>query len=373
MSEKGQAMINPIRKLIHRALTMAALGYKIVRGIDYRTLSLYVLKINEQKDMDSILLEVSKCLKDILDYELFGFVLKNGNATDVWIDPRVYTSPFVDYVAEDIGGQKIDFKLHYFDKKIVEICHNVDAIDINSLISYKVLDNQYVSKLYILPKRMMMAHHDSIVSTIISSISITLEKNLNIKQLENAAAIDPLTNCYNRRALSGFIESDIAFAQRHRSELSVIMVDLDDFKEINDVYGHLAGDEVLRSVSSVLHESVRKSDYLARFGGEEFMLVLPDTSLYNAVQLAHKIRKRISELTVHINGKTISTTASFGVAGLENKEDHASLFLEADERLYKAKSIGKNNVVPSMMPCFADRYFVSPGSTRTLADAAQVA
>ncbi len=366
-------MKNPIKSLIDQALATAALGYKIVRGIDYRTLSLYILKINEQKDMDSILLEVSKCLKDILDYELFGFVLKNGNATDVWIDPRVYTAPFVDYVAADIGGQKNDYKLHYFDKKIVEIRHNNDAIYLNSLTSYKVMYNQYVSKLYLLPKRTMMAHHDTIISTIISSISIALEKNLNIRQLENAAAIDPLTNCYNRRALSGFIGSDIAFAQRHHTELSVIMVDLDDFKEINDVYGHLAGDEVLRSVSSVLLESVRKSDYLARYGGEEFLLVLPDTSLYNAVQLAHKLRKKISELTVRVDGKAIRTTASFGVAGLENKADHTSLFQEADERLYKAKSVGKNNVIPSMLPCFADHYFVSQGKTGACISAAQVA
>jgi diguanylate cyclase (GGDEF)-like protein len=366
-------MMNPIRKLIDQALATAALVYKIVRGIDYRTLSLYILKINEQKDMDSILFEVSQCLKDILDYELFGFVLKNGNETDVWIDPRVYTSPFVDYVAADIGGQKNDYKLHYFDKKIVEIRQNSDAIDINSLISYKVIDNQYLSKLYILPKRTMLAHHDTIISTIISSISIALEKNLNIKQLENAAAIDPLTNCYNRRALSGFIGNDIAFAQRHRAELSVIMIDLDDFKEINDVYGHLAGDEVLRCVSTVLHESVRKCDYLARYGGEEFMVVLPDTSLYNAVQLAHKLRRKISELTVALNGKTIRTTASFGVAGLENKSDHMSLFQEADERLYKAKAVGKNNVVPSMLPCFADHYFVSQGHALVRTRAARVA
>lgn len=366
-------MINPIKKMIDQALTTAALGFKIVRGIDYRTLSLYILKINEQKDMDSILLEVSKCLKDILDYELFGFVLRNGNATDVWIDPRVYTAPFVDYVAADIGGQKNDYKLHYFEKKIVEMRHNADAIDINSLTSYKVMDNQYVSKLYLLPKRTMMAHHDTIISTIISSISIAIEKNLNIKQLENAAAIDPLTNCYNRRALSGFIGSDIAFAQRHHTELSVIMLDLDDFKEINDVYGHLAGDEVLKSVSAVLHATVRRSDYLSRYGGEEFMLVLPDTSLYHAVQLAHKLQKKIAELTVRIHGKSIRTTASFGVAGLENKADHVSLFQEADDRLYKAKSIGKNNVVPSMLPCFADRCFVSPGRTQVRADAAQVA
>ena len=355
-------MINPIKTLIDQALTTAALGYKIIRGIDYRTLSLYILKINEQKDMDSILLEVSKCLKDILDYELFGFVLKNGNSTDVWIDPRVYTAPFVDYVAADIGGQKNDYNLHYFDKKVVEMRHNTDAIGINSLISYKVMDNQYVSKLYILPKRTMMAHHDTIISTIISSISIALEKNLSIQQLENAAAVDPLTNCYNRRALDTFIQNDIAYAQRHGKDLSVIMLDMDNFKDINDHYGHLAGDAVLKAVSQLIPSLVRKTDYLARYGGEEFMLVLPDSSLYNAVQLAHRIRKAIEGRAVMFNGQSIKVTASFGAACLERKSDHVSLLQEADERLYKAKTLGKNNVVPSLLPCFADAKFISQKS-----------
>ena len=366
-------MINQIKKIIDQALLTAALGYKIVRGIDYRTLSLYILKINEHKDIDSILLEVSKCLKDILDYELFGFVLKNGKATDVWIDPRVYTAPFVDYVAADIGGQKNDFSLHYFEKNVIEMRQNSDAIDISSLISYQVMESQYISKLYIQPKRTMLAHHDNIIGTIISSISIALEKNLNIKQLENAVAIDPLTNCYNRRALSSFIESDIAFAQRNKTELSVVMIDLDNFKIVNDIYGHLAGDEVLRSVSALLREGMRKSDYLARYGGEEFMLVLPDTSLYQAVHLASKLRKMIAEIAIHVEGKALRITASFGVASLENKPDHRGLFQEADERMYKAKLAGKNNVVPSMLPFFADSYITSQSKVRNFAAAQQVA
>ncbi|NTW65872.1 MAG: GGDEF domain-containing protein [Nitrospirae bacterium] len=204
----------------------------------------------------------------------------------------------------------------------------------------------------------MLDYHDTIISTIVDSISIALEKNLSRTLLENAAAIDPLTNCYNRRALDSFIENDIAYAQRNRKDLSIIMLDIDNFKGINDTYGHLAGDAVLREISTMLPTLVRKSDYLARYGGEEFVLVLPDSSLYHAVQLADKIRKTIERRSVRFEDKSITFTASFGVACLENKTDRVSLLKEADERMYRAKATGKNRVVPSLLPCFADRSFV---------------
>jgi len=352
-------MLNSTKKFLHTASAVLELGYRIIRGVDYQTLSQYILKINQHKDVDSILFEVSRCLKDILDYELFGFALKNGSKVDLWLDPRVYSQPLKEYVSRDLGGQNIDYTMHYFEKNSNRGSHDSDAISMNNLISYKVMDNKYGARLYLLPKKRMLYHHDTIISTIISSLSIALEKNLSIQQLENAAAIDPLTNCYNRRALDSFIKSDVAYAQRSGTELSAIMLDVDNFKEVNDVYGHEAGDAVLKSICELLPGLIRKSDYFARYGGEEFVLILPDTTLYNAVQLADKIRKRIDGHEIRIGDGTLSVSASFGVASLESKRDAGNLLREADERLYKAKAIGKNTVVPSLLPCFADRHFVS--------------
>lgn len=349
-----------IRKLLGDTLTALEMGYRVLRGIDYQTMSQYVLKINQHKDIDAILYEVSRCLKDILDYELMGFFLKNGNKTDFWLAPRLYSNQFAEFVARDLKCQHIDFNAHYFEKNPAMESRNSDVKDINNLISYKVIDGTSLARLYILPRKKMLHYHEAIISTIISSISIALEKNLNIKQLETAAAIDPLTNCYNRRALSTFIENDIAYSQRNGNSLSVIMLDMDNFKEVNDRYGHQAGDAVLKQITSLLPSLMRKSDYLARYGGEEFVLVLPDTPLYNAVQLADKLRKAIERHTIDLGDhKSISITASFGVACLENKRDGYSLLLEADERLYHAKLTGKNTVVPSLLPCLADRSFVS--------------
>jgi diguanylate cyclase (GGDEF)-like protein len=359
MTERMWIMRYSIKRFLSNARTLVDLSLRFVRGVDYLTLSQYILKINKHKDIDAILYELSRCLKDILDYELFGFALKQGNSMDLWIDPKTYSAQFKNFIVADYGGQNIDYVIHNFDNKTIENSHSSDMVDLNNLISYVVADGTYLARLYILPQKKMLLHHNAIINTIISSINIAIEKNLNIQQLENAAFIDPLTLCYNRRALDTFVENDIAYAKRNGIDLSIVMVDLDDFKRINDVYGHLAGDEVLKSIASLIFSMVRKSDYLVRYGGEEFVLVLPDSTLYSAVEVAHKIRKLIENHKVPFDGKSIAVSASFGVAALEDKQDGSYLIQEADERLYRAKSQGKNSVVPSLLPCFADKHFVS--------------
>ncbi len=335
------------------------LVYRLARGMDYQDLCLYMLRINQQKDIEAILQETARCLSDILQYDLFGFVMKNKDAVDVWIDPYIYTAQFAEYIEKDFKCQKNDFIMHNIQKNCAEKSHNFDNINMQDIVSYNVIEINFMAKLYILPKRKMLHHHDTIISTIIRTLGTTLEKCLSAKQLENAAAIDPLTGCYNRRALFDFIESDIAYTQRYGADLSIVMIDADNFKEVNDMHGHLAGDVVLKEIASCINSQVRKTDYLGRYGGEEFVLVLPETSLYSAVQLAEKLRKKLESHSIKIGKKCLKITASFGVSSLENKTDSSSFLQEADERLYKAKVLGKNCVVPNLLPCFADKNFVA--------------
>ncbi len=353
-----------IKQLFTDAITSVETGYRAVRGVDYQILSQYILKINTHKDIDSILAEVSQCLQDMLGYELFGFGLKTDESLDIWIDPRIYGNQFADYVKSDFLCQNIDHKMHFLANQADDIRHKIDTQSMEKIISYKVMQDDITARMYILPKRTLLNNHDSIISTIVRSLSIALENCLNIRNLENAVAVDPLTNCYNRRALDNFIDNDIAYARRHRNSLAVIMFDLDNFKEINDVHGHHAGDMVLREIAGLITSQVRKSDYLVRYGGEEFVLVLPDSTLYDAVLLAHKLRKAIAGHEIEIPGSALHVTASFGVAGLEDKHDRNGLLREADERMYQAKTNGKNAVVPSLLPCFADRRFTAPEQTR---------
>ena len=343
-------MKKEIKKIVKRVAAALDLVNKFRRGIDYGLLSQYILRINQHRDIDKILCEVSRCLKDILDHELFGFGLKKGNSLDLWINHPICRRQFNHLAAHDFDGQNIDINLHCFEGKTNEESHNYDTIDLNSLIAVNVMDEPHSARLYFMPKKRRRAHHDMIINTIVRSMSIALENSLNIKQLENAAAIDPLTNCYNRRALNTFIERDIAYAQRYGNDLSVIMLDMDNFKEINDEHGHDAGDAVLKNISTLVPSLVRKSDYLARYGGEEFVLVLPDTPLYNAVSLAEKLRKKFEGLSITAGKKAFRVTASFGVACLRDGSDSNGLLREADERVYQAKAMGKNTVVPAPPP-----------------------
>jgi diguanylate cyclase (GGDEF)-like protein len=363
-------MLSKTKKIMKEVLATLQIGYRITRGIDYRTLSTYILKINQYKEIDDILIEASRCLKDILGYELFGFVLKNGASLDLWIEPRAYTTILMEFLTKDFDGQIIDCNMHSLDKKTGGNCHNYDTIKTSSIVSYQVTENNFISRLYILPKRNMRKRHSTIVNTIIGSISVALENTLNMNLLKTAASVDSLTNCYNRRALDSLITSDIFYAKRYGTDISIIMIDLDNFKKINDVHGHHAGDAVLKDVCTLLPSLVRKSDYLARYGGEEFVLVLPDTTLYSAVQLAEKLRKKIEMHETCLSDKSIRVTASMGVASLENKPDGGSLLREADERLYKAKAIGKNCVIPGFLPRFDERAFIAKDRVHKYANTA---
>jgi two-component system cell cycle response regulator len=165
-------------------------------------------------------------------------------------------------------------------------------------------------------------------------------------RLEVLAHTDPLTQSLNRRALTVRLVSEMDRARRYDAVLSMLMVDLDHFKKINDSMGHLVGDDVLREVAHLLQESVRSVDFVARYGGEEFVVVLPETHQAGAAKFAERMRERIAgTLFVQPHGGT-RLTASIGVASYPTTEVHTvdDLFSRADEALYRAKAEGRNRV-----------------------------
>ena len=152
---------------------------------------------------------------------------------------------------------------------------------------------------------------------------------------------DPLTGLANRRALEENMVRAISFAQRWKHPLAMIMADIDYFKTVNDRYGHLTGDQVLVSFSRLLKISSRIEDIVARFGGEEFILLIPNTSLDQATKLAERLRADTEEATVPI---PTNITASFGVTRLLAEDTQESLIARADRALYAAKEAGRNRV-----------------------------
>lgn len=174
------------------------------------------------------------------------------------------------------------------------------------------------------------------------------EKELHMREI---AVRDALTGLYNRYALSDASNLEFELAQRDDTPLSLLAIDLDHFKSINDRHGHATGDLVLREVSELIRQELRNHDRIYRIGGEEFLVLLPATDLHAASALAERLRKRIeaSMLPMATGDQRVQVTASFGVAQANPEReswDHA--LLRADQALYRAKESGRNRVCPSL-------------------------
>ena len=157
---------------------------------------------------------------------------------------------------------------------------------------------------------------------------------------------DTLTGCYNKRHVLELLKTELEFVRRHYRPLGVLMADLDHFKRLNDTEGHLAGDAVLSGVGALLRAELRQADLIARFGGEEFVMVLRETNAENAARVAERLRARIEQTGFDYEGRTLRATMSIGVATWpENQVESSEALLElADQALYRAKGRGRNCV-----------------------------
>jgi len=171
-------------------------------------------------------------------------------------------------------------------------------------------------------------------------------KRLN-KELEALSTLDPLTKLPNRRYFASQIAYEIAINKRYNHDATLVIIDIDHFKEVNDKYGHLAGDFILKELGDFLKHNVRESDTVCRWGGEEFMLLLSHTDLKGAEILSERLRRKIESYMFLFEDKHINITVSAGITRLDHeKEDAFNIsYARADEALYKAKNSGRNQIV----------------------------
>jgi diguanylate cyclase (GGDEF)-like protein len=165
------------------------------------------------------------------------------------------------------------------------------------------------------------------------------------EEIYRLTTVDGLTQIFNKRYFAEALDREIARASRYRRELSLVMFDLDHFKEVNDSHGHLAGDAVLKTLAHTIKTRIRTEDIFARYGGEEFAIILPEIDGHNAHQFAEKIRRIVETTDFIFEATKIPVTISMGVATLDLEEPAAAALIKrSDERLYEAKAAGRNCV-----------------------------
>jgi len=171
-------------------------------------------------------------------------------------------------------------------------------------------------------------------------------KSVN-EDLQYISRTDRLTQISNRHDLLDRLEIEVSRSKRSHLPFGIVMLDLDHFKQVNDIYGHHAGDVVLTSVASTISKALRLQDVFGRWGGEEFLILLTETTLHGTQIVAEKIRELVADMRIQVDDKTISTTTSQGVSVFlpEQNQDVGMCVKQADKALYQAKSNGRNQVV----------------------------
>jgi len=301
--------------------------------------SIYLFLKETEKDVDKKIRLFKKLMDNSED--IFYFVYNIDEEKVVAIPSNeAFINKFLRY-GEDIYKGVINyFKLINFDKKELGILlnNNITSYTFKNLIKINEED-------YKLHKKIITCMNQKYISLRFEKVSFFKEK---IDKLEELAKKDALTGAYNRTGFYEKLENEIKLHRIYEKRISFVLLDLDNFKKVNDSFGHDFGDLVLQYFVDVIKKNLRKTDFLARFGGEEFLVLLPLTRKEQAISIAERIRKDIEERMRNFMGRT-SITASVGVTTFsfrDKKElNFDEIYKTVDEALYLAKDSGKNRVV----------------------------
>ena len=201
------------------------------------------------------------------------------------------------------------------------------------------------------PEPPLTEHQRNILSAAAALLAVSLKNSQLFREVRENSVRDALTGCFNRAHAVEVLDAEIRRARRSKLPLSLIMFDLDNFKEINDRHGHLCGDAVLAAVGTRMKSELRGSDLKCRYGGDEFMLILPDTPLAGAKQVSENLRTALESHQITWNADHVRVTASFGVALVNPTDlDPLAAIARADAALYRAKERGRNDVVAEEQP-----------------------
>lgn len=205
-------------------------------------------------------------------------------------------------------------------------------------------------------------HQYNIVSMIVSTLTLALRNSEIHREVQEMATTDSLTGLFNKRYFLENLTKEFKSTMRYQTPVSLIMIDLDNFKPVNDQFGHQAGDVVLREIASLLVRSLREIDVPARYGGDEIAIILPETVMEQAFFVAKRIKRLIEERPIRFGGKCIQVTASFGISSCPNPQIKTveDMIMAADRALYEAKRDGRNRIESSEQIFTQDNAYLGP-------------
>jgi len=206
-----------------------------------------------------------------------------------------------------------------------------------------VLEADELGELLCTRKTPFTIRETQLLERIISLLIYPLRNALLYHNAIAQAHKDPLTQIFNRAAFDEALDKECHAYRRHKTEFSIMMIDIDFFKAVNDNYGHIAGDKILKATAEIIRQTIRRSDEVYRYGGEEFVVILSNTSEGGAHFIAERVRKEIQKLRVSFN-RLIKVTASIGICSSETTKDVTLLLGNADKALYHSKENGRNRV-----------------------------
>ena len=228
-----------------------------------------------------------------------------------------------------------------------------DAFDLNisrgivtkNSCSYALkVENMQLGSLKIMRRQRFADEEIKLLETLLCSLIYPLKNATLYNQALKMAFTDPLTKTNNRTAFSDSLQREINLSLRSSRDLSLVFFDIDHFKQVNDTYGHECGDMVLASAANCIKESLRGSDIVFRYGGEEFVILLSDTDLAGAKTISERIRLKIENHTIAYGMNTLKLTASLGISTLRKNDTPESLTKRADKAMYLAKENGRNQI-----------------------------
>lgn len=288
--------------------------------------------IGETEDPVFVLRNAYTLLRSFLDFQYFGVMLMNDKEADVHILPDGETDPRLRRaMASVLAGGEIDG-----DDASGAVMENAvsELRTHNRLFGYAALyrDNPFNSE------------ETSLFTRSCSHIALTLEKISLFEEIRNLSRHDGLTGAFNHASIVGELAAEIQRSRRYEGPFSIILFDIDDFKLVNDRYGHLCGDHVLREITRIAKDNLRAIDKVGRYGGEEFLVILPETDARKAVVVAERLKAAVDNTVFELDNNRMHVTVSGGVASYLSDREEKDLIKEADDNLYRAKNEGKNRV-----------------------------